>query len=775
MKHAHAEKEVAGKAVDKDPVCGMDVSPDTAKHTHVHDETTYYFCSAGCLEKFKKAPDDYLKPQESESDPADSARTYTCPMHPEVTQQGPGSCPKCGMALEPADGDGGEEDTTELDGMKRRLWVGVVLTVPIFIIAMGAMVPGLEDVFAPPWWRWVELVLATPVVLWCGGVFFQRGWQSVLNRSPNMFTLIALGTGVAYVYSLVAAIAPGLFPSSFQDDLGHVALYFESAAVIITLVLVGQVLELKARSQTAGAIRALLELAPRSARRIREDGEEEDVPLDEVVEGDRLRVRPGERIPVDGVIDEGESSVDESMITGEAMAVKKSADDSVTGGTVNGNGSFIMHAERVGKDTTLARIVDMVKQAQRSRAPIQQVADTVAGYFVPAVLVISVITFVVWMLLGPSPAIAYALVNSIAVLIIACPCALGLATPISIMVGTGRGAQAGVLLRSAESLEAMERVDVLVVDKTGTLTEGRPRVVTVEVESGHSEDDVVRFAGALERGSEHPLAAAILAEAKERDLSLADAQDFEAVTGKGVTGIIDGKKVLLGNGALLADHGVDTASLVDRAEALREKAQTAVLLAVDGKPVGVLGIADPIKESTPDALKALRADGLRIVMLTGDSETTANAVARELGIDEVHAGVMPEEKLQHIKDLQAGGATVAMAGDGTNDAPALAQAEVGIAMGSGTDVAMESAGITLVKGDLSGIVRARHLSRATMRNIRQNLFFAFAYNALGIPLAAGILYPVFGLLLSPMIAAAAMSLSSVSVVGNALRLRNIDL
>ncbi len=777
MNPSHSEHDDHhGASTKKDPVCGMDVNPETAKHTAEHAGDTYYFCSAGCKDKFTGDPAKFLNPAKKESVDKNDTRTYTCPMHPEVEQQGPGSCPKCGMALEPLDGDdGGEEDTSELDDMRRRFWVSLALTLPIFVIAMGEMLPPLEHLLGKPWLKWVQLALATPVVLWGGAVFFQRGWQSVVHRSLNMFTLIALGTGVAYVYSVVATLFPQIFPESFQGHNGQVALYFESAAVIITLVLVGQVLELKARRQTAGAIRALLELAPREARRIKENGDEEDVPVDDLQQGDRLRVRPGERVPVDGLVLEGESSIDESMITGEPMAVKKTVDDNVTGGTVNSKGSFIMRADRVGADTTLSQIVDMVKQAQRSRAPIQKVADTVAGYFVPAVIATSVVTFAVWLLVGPSPAIAYALVNAIAVLIIACPCALGLATPISIMVGTGRGAQAGVLLRNAEALEAMERVDVLVVDKTGTLTEGKPRVVSVSAQGEFSEEDVLRFAGALEKGSEHPLAAAVIAECKERDITLPDAQDFDSVTGQGVKGQVDGKAVFLGNGALLESQGIEHGHLSEEAESLRAKAQTVVFLAVDGKPAGLLGIADPIKESTPDALKALRKEGLRIVMLTGDSETTAQAVAKELGIDEVYAGVMPEDKLEQVKALQAEGHKVAMAGDGTNDAPALAQAEVGIAMGTGTDVAMESAAVTLVKGNLAGIARARHLSRATMRNIRQNLFFAFAYNALGVPIAAGMLYPLFGILLSPMIAAAAMSLSSVSVVGNALRLRGISL
>jgi len=777
MQHSHEADTQSKHGGDTatDPVCGMAVEIESAKHTADHANETYYFCSGGCREKFMADPDGYLSPEPKATDSDDEDALYTCPMHPEVEQRGPGSCPKCGMALERADGAGGEEDTAELDDMRRRFWVSLVLTLPIFIVAMGEMIPMFHDVLSKPWWKWVQLVLATPVVLWGGGVFFQRGWQSLITRNLNMFTLIALGTGVAYAYSVVAVFAPGIFPDSFRGHGGQVALYFEAAAVIVTLVLLGQVLELRARRQTAGAIRSLLELAPKQARRIREDGSEEDVPLDDLKTGDRLRVRPGERVPVDGTVDEGKTRIDESMITGEPMAVKKDVGDTVTGGTLNENGTVIIRADRVGNDTTLSHIVEMVKKAQRSRAPIQKVADTVAGYFVPVVVLVSIITFITWSLVGPEPAVAYALVNAIAVLIIACPCALGLATPISIMVGTGRGASAGVLLRDAEALEAMERVDVLLVDKTGTLTEGKPKLVTVEAHGDFTEEEIVRIAASLERGSEHPIAAAILAEAEARELSLADPEDFDAVTGKGVTGVVEGKKVLVGNQRLLDDNDVDTGELSRRAEERREKGETVVLLAIDGKPSGLLGVADPIKESTPKALDALREENLRIIMLTGDSETTAVAVARELGIDEVHAGVLPDMKLDHVKKLQAEGLKVAMAGDGTNDAPALAQAEVGIAMGTGTDVAMESAGITLVKGDLAGIVRARHLSRATMANIRQNLFFAFAYNALGVPIAAGVLYPVFGLLMSPMIAAAAMSLSSVSVVTNALRLRNVDL
>jgi Cu+-exporting ATPase len=760
---------------EHDPVCGMAVVPANTAFHHDHQGSRYHFCSEGCFEKFKASPEKYLTPQSQSTTSESDTRVYTCPMHPEIEQVGPGSCPKCGMALEPKEFSGEPEDTSELDDMKRRFIVSAALTIPLFGIAMGEMIPGLHDMLSQPHWIWVQLALATPVVLWGGWVFFKRGWMSVVNRSLNMFSLIALGTGVAYVYSVVATLVPGIFPDGFRGPSGNVAVYFEAAAVIVTLVLLGQVLELIARSRTAGAIRSLLELAPKEARRVNPDGSEEDVTIEQLQHGDHLRVRPGEKVPVDGSVLEGGSTVDESMITGEPMPVKKSVGDTVTGGTVNSTGTFLMSAERVGSETVLSQIVAMVNEAQRSRAPIQKTADTVAGYFVPAVILIAAVAFVVWSLYGPAPAISYGLLNAVAVLIIACPCALGLATPISIMVGTGRGAQAGVLLRSAEALEALERVDVLVVDKTGTLTEGKPRVVTVESVSDYSEDEVLRLAASLERGSEHPLAAAIVDRADESNLKLSDSSDFDSITGKGVKGTVDGKGLLLGNTRLLEDSGIDAGRLSERAESLRREGQTVVLFAVDGAPAGLIGIADPIKESTSEALEELRNEGLRIVMLTGDSRTTAEAVAKSLGIDEVHAGVLPDQKHQKVKELQADGHKVAMAGDGINDAPALAQAEVGIAMGSGTDVAMESAGVTLVKGDLRGIVRARHLSRATMGNIRQNLFFAFIYNALGVPVAAGLLYPIFGILLSPMIAAAAMSLSSISVVGNALRLRQVKL
>jgi len=661
--------------------------------------------------------------------------------------------------------------------MQRRFWASLALTVPVFALAMSDVLPGqpVQHALGMRVLTWIQLVLATPVVLWGGRPFFERGWASLANRSLNMFTLIALGTGTAYVYSLVAALAPRIFPASFRGHGGAVAVYFEAAAVITTLVLLGQVLELKARSRTASAIKALLQLAPKTARRLRADGGEEDVPLEQVQAGDRLRVRPGEKVPVDGVVLEGTSSVDESMVTGEPIPAEKSPGSRVTGGTVNGTGSLVMRAERVGRDTLLARIVQMVSEAQRSRAPIQRLADVVAGYFVPAVVLTAVVTFTIWATVGPEPRLAHALVNAVAVLIIACPCALGLATPMSIMVGTGRGALAGVLIKNAEALEVLEKVDTLVVDKTGTLTEGKPRLTSVVVASGGDEGELVRLAASLERASEHPLAAAIVAGAAERGVTLAEAKEFQSVTGKGVRGMVDARAVALGTRALLEELGVAVGGLAESAEALRRDGQTVVFVAVDGKAAGLVGVADPIKASTPEAIRLLHADGVRLVMLTGDSRTTAEAVARKLGIDQVMAEVLPEQKGEVVKKLQREGRVVAMAGDGVNDAPALAQAQVGIAMGTGTDVAMESAGVTLVKGDLRGIARARRLSRATMRNIRQNLFFAFVYNTLGVPIAAGVLYPFFGLLLSPMIAAAAMTFSSVSVISNALRLRRVAL
>ncbi len=798
----------------KDPVCGMKVNPETAKHRFDHEGEEYYFCSAGCKEKFANDPEKYLSPQPKPEktvkddsreyvcpmcpevrqkgpgdcpkcgmalepatyEPAESRTEYTCPMHPEVVQDEPGDCPKCGMALEPREVTV-EESNPELDDMKRRFWLSLGFTVPVFILSMSEMIPGkpLASVIPMAVQTWLQFILATPVVLYCGLPFFQRAWRSVVSWNLNMFTLIGLGTGVAYGYSIVAAVAPELFPDTLKTHGGMVPVYFEASAVIITLVLMGQVLELRARAQTSGAIKKLLGLAPKTARRINDNGEEEDVPLKEIQAGDRLRVRPGERVPVDGTVLEGKTTVDESMVTGEPVPVEKNADDSVTGGTVNGKGSFVMKAERVGSDTLLAQIVRMVSEAQRSRAPIQRLADVVASYFVPAVVAVAVVAFVVWLLVGPEPRLAHALVSAVSVLIIACPCALGLATPMSIMVGTGRGASEGVLVKNAESLEIFEKVDTLVVDKTGTLTEGKPRLVTVEPANGWDETDLLRHAASLERASEHPLAEAIVQGARERDVTLADVQDFDSVTGKGVTGKLDGKTIYLGNRALFEEQSIDLGSLPERAEELRGKAQTVMFVVVDGELAGLLGVADPIKESTPEALKTLHEAGVRVVMVTGDSKTTAQAVADELGIDEVEADVLPERKVEVVKRLQSEGKTVAMAGDGINDAPALAQAHVGIAMGSGTDVAMESAGITLVKGDLRGIAKAIRLSRAVMRNIRQNLFLAFVYNSLGVPIAAGVLYPVLGMLLSPMIAAAAMSFSSVSVISNALRLRAMRL
>jgi Cu+-exporting ATPase len=698
-------------------------------------------------------------------------------MHPEIVRAAPGSCPICGMALEPRTVSLAEEADPELADMTRRFRVSLVLTLPFVAYAVSEVLPGdpVRQVVPAAVTAWLQLLLATPVVLWGGWPFFVRGWRSIVNRSLNMFTLIALGVGVAYAYSVVATLVPEIFPTSFRMHGGAVAVYFEAAAVITTLVLLGQVLELRARSQTSSAIRALLGLAPRTARRLGAGGAEEDVPLDAIVPGDRLRVRPGEKVPVDGVVLEGASSVDESMMTGEPIPVEKSPGVQVTGGTVNGTGSFVMRAERVGRETLLAQIVRMVSEAQRSRAPIQRLADTVSAWFVPAVVAVAIVAAVVWGLAGPEPRMVYAIVNAVAVLIIACPCALGLATPMSIMVGTGRGAMTGVLIRNAEALEVLERVDTLVVDKTGTLTEGRPRLSAVVTAAGVTEDDLLRLAASLERGSEHPLAAAIVAGAQERGLSLTEATDFQSVTGKGVTGRVAGRPVALGNRRLLDDLGVAPGPLTERAEALREDGNTVMFVAVDGHAAGLVAVADPVKASTPEALDLLRRSGLRVVMVTGDSRLTAEAVARRLGIDEVQAEVLPEQKIETVKRLQAGGRRVAMAGDGVNDAPALAQADVGIAMGTGTDVAMQSAGVTLVRGDLRGIARARRLSQLTMRNIRENLFFAFVYNALGVPIAAGVLYPAFGLLLSPVIASAAMTFSSVSVIANALRLRRATL
>ena len=702
---------------------------------------------------------------------------WICPMHPEIVRDEAGECPKCGMALEPRQVSADAEENPELIDMPRRFWVGVALTVPLFLLAMGGMVPGVDmGALVPRGIRvWLELALATPVVLWSGWPFFVRGYRSVINTSPNMFTLIALGTGVAYLYSLIAALFPQAFPLSFRDEAGQVSVYFEAAAMIVTLVLLGQVMELRARSQTNSAIKALLGMAPKTARRISDDGSEEDVALEQVQIGDRLRVHPGEKVPVDGVVVEGNSSLDESMITGEPIPVEKKTDDKVIGATINGPGALVIEAQRVGSATLLAQIVQMVAEASRSRAPIQNLVDVVAAYFVPAVVLAAVATFIIWSLFGPEPAMAYALINAVAVLIIACPCALGLATPMSIMVASGKGASLGVLFKNAEAIQTLRDVDTLVVDKTGTLTEGRPRLQDVVAAEGFSEAQVLGLTATLERGSEHPLAAAIVQGAETREVSLERYTDFASITGKGVTGRVGEQQVALGNRALMESLDIEASALAEHAESLRAEGKTAMFLAVDGKPAGLVTVADPIKETTAEAIRALHEEGIRIVMLTGDSQTTAEAVVKELGIDEIIAGVLPEQKAEKVEALQAEGRFVAMAGDGINDAPALAQAQVGIAMGTGTDVAMESAGVTLVKGDLMGIVRARRLSRATMRNIKQNLFFAFAYNSLGVPIAAGVLYPAFGLLLSPIFAAAAMSLSSVSVVGNALRLRRTNI
>ena len=757
----------------KDPVCGMDVIPEhAAGGSAEHAGTTYGFCSPRCREKFTAEPTRYIAPlTATEAPSATDERIYTCPMHPEVRQKGPGSCPKCGMALEPEAPSADEDVNPELVDMTRRFWVSFALTVPVLLLAMGEMLAPSTVAPLGIWGvLWTQLILSTPVVLWGGWSFFVRGWESIVHKSPNMFTLIALGTATAFGFSVYAILFPDTLPHAVRHG-GVPPVYFEAAAVIITLVLLGQVLELRARSATSGAIRALLGMAPKTARRVNADGTEEDIPLAHVHVGDQLRVRPGERVPVDGIAVEGRSAVDESMVTGEPIPVEKGPGAWVTGGTVNATGSFVLRAERIGAETLLAQIVRMVAEAQRSRAPIQRLVDVVSSWFVPAVVLIAALTAFVWGFFGPEPRLAYALLNAVAVLIIACPCALGLATPMSIMVGTGRGAQAGVLIRNAQALEAMEKVDTLLVDKTGTLTEGTPRVVTLVAASGFTEDDVLRLAAGLERGSEHPLAGAILEDAGKRGITPKDVEDFESVTGQGVTAVADGRRLALGNLRLMTAEGVDLGGLTGRAESGRAEGQTVIFLAVDGRLAGLIGVADPVKASTPEAIRQLRAEGLHVVMLTGDSETTARAVARKLGLDDVIAEVQPAAKAAVVQRLQADRRVVAMAGDGVNDAPALAQAEVGIAMGTGTDVAMESADITLVKGDLRGIVRARRLSKATMRNIRQNLVWAFLYNALGVPIAAGILYPWLGLLLSPMIASAAMSLSSVSVIANALRLR----
>jgi Cu+-exporting ATPase len=767
----------------KDPVCGMVVDPRKAAGSSEYNGQTYFFCGLGCLKKFQTDPDLFLRasratPVDTQDPQKDEINhvEYTCPMHPQIVRDAPGSCPICGMALEPRVATG-EEENTELIDMKRRLWVSALLSLPLLAIGMSDLIPGAPLARLVPMrvLPWFQLALASPVVLWGGWPFLVRGWQSIVNRSLNMFTLIGLGVAVAYAYSLIATFLPQFFPASFRDQMGNVPVYFEAAAVITTLVLLGQVLELKARSATSTAIKALLGLAPKTARRIAANGSEQDIPLDQINIGNRLRVRPGEKIPVDGVVLEGTSSIDESMVTGEPIPVEKSAGDRVIGATTNGTGSLVMEAERVGSETLLAQIVQMVAEAQRTRAPIQKLADVVAAYFVPAVILIAITTFVVWATIGPEPRMAYAMINAVAVLIIACPCALGLATPMSIMVATGKGAQIGVLFKNAEAIEVLREIDTLVVDKTGTLTEGKPRLVSIVPAAGSDEQKLLHFAAGLERGSEHPLAAAIVAGAEERGAGTAKTEYFESITGKGIKGQIDGHSVSLGNLALLEELGIHPGELSQRAETFRADGQTVMFVSVDGKLAGLLGVADPVKGTTPAAIKELHQQGIRVVMLTGDSRTTAQAVARTLNIDEVVAEVLPNQKAEIVTQFQSEGRKVAMAGDGINDAPALAQAQVGIAMGTGSDVAMQSAGVTLVKGDLRGIVRAILLSRATMRNIKQNLFFAFVYNSIGVPIAAGVLYPFFGLLLSPMIAAAAMSFSSVSVIVNALRLRRVSL
>jgi Cu+-exporting ATPase len=746
-----------GKAID--PVCGMTVDIAQAKYRHEHAGSTWYFCSRRCLEKFSAEPERYAKKSSAPAPAADAGALYTCPMHPEIRQIGPGACPKCGMALEPVVASADGEPNPELVDMTRRFWIGLALSLPVLALGMMERLP------------WLQFILSLPVVLWAGWPFLVRGWNSLVSRSLNMYTLISLGIAVAFAYSVVAFLVPQIFPPAFRDASGQVGLYFEAAAVIAVLVLLGEVLQLRARDNTSGAIRALLRLAPRTAIRVRSDGSDEEIQLDQVYPGDRLRVRPGDKVPVDGEVLEGHSSVDESLVTGEAVPVEKHAGDKVTGGTLNGTGSFVMRAERVGSETLLAQIVQMVAEAQHTRAPIQNLADRVSSYFVPAVVGVAAVAFVAWSIYGPPPAMAFALVSAVSVLIIACPCALGLATPMSIMVGTGRGAQAGVLIRNAEALERMERIDTLVVDKTGTLTEGRPKLASLIPAAGFEEARVLQVAASLERGSEHPLAAAILQGAKDRGLALLPVDNFNAVTGKGVEATLQGQRSALGNLRFAELLAPVPQALKDQADAMRRNGETVVFLVVDSRIAGIIGVADPVKASTPEALAALNGEGIRVVMLTGDNQVTAAAVARRLGITEVRADVLPQEKGAVVKALRAQGRTVAMAGDGVNDAPALAEADVGIAMGTGADVAIQSAGITLVKGDLRGIVRARRLSRATMRNIRQNLFLAFVYNSLGVPIAAGVLFPFTGLLLNPMIAAAAMSASSVSVVMNALRLR----
>lgn len=771
--HNHGHNDHAMQAATViDPVCGMTVDPKTAKHKADHKGHSYYFCSAGCKTKFQANPEKYLDSSAKSAEPMAAGTIYTCPMHPEIRQEGPGSCPICGMALEPLVVTADSGPNHELIDMTRRFWIGLAFTIPVLILEMGGHLTGLTMMLGQQLSNWLQLILATPVVLWAGWPFFVRGWQSLLTRNLNMFTLIALGTGVAWAFSVIATFVPQIFPIAFHQMDGAVSVYFEAAAVITVLVLLGQVLELRARDRTSGAIKALLGLAPKTARRVAADGSDEDVALEHIAAGDLLRVRPGEKVPVDGEITEGRSSLDESMVTGESMPVSKEAGGKVIGGTLNASGGFVMRAEKIGSETMLARIVQMVSDAQRSRAPIQRLADQVSGWFVPIVIAVAVLAFAAWSIWGPEPQLTYGLVASVAVLIIACPCALGLATPMSIMVGVGRGAQAGVLIRDAEALERMEKVDTIIVDKTGTLTEGKPSVTSIATIEGQDESELLGLAASVEKASEHPLAAAIVAAAQSRKLGIAKVMGFDSPSGKGAIGMVDRKRIVIGNAKFLNELKISTDVLADKADAMRRDGATAVFIAINGKLAGVIGIADAVKASTPQALNALRDAGIRIVMLTGDNRTTAEAVAKRLGITEIEADVLPDKKADVVARLKAQGRVVAMAGDGVNDAPALAAADVGIAMGTGTDVAMESAGITLLKGDLLGIVRARLLSKAVMSNIRQNLFFAFIYNAAGVPIAAGVLYPAFGILLSPMIAAAAMALSSVSVIGNALRLRH---
>jgi Cu+-exporting ATPase len=773
--HGAAAPPPAAAGTVKDPVCGMSVDPATTPHRATHEGHDHFFCSAGCRTKFVADPARYLDPARTEAPPAPAGTIYTCPMHPEIRQEGPGSCPICGMALEPEMVTADSGPNPELADMSRRFWIGLALAAPAVVLEMGGHVAGPHGWVDPTISNWIQLVTTTPVVFWAGWPFLLRGAQSLASRNLNMFTLVAIGTGVAWLYSLVATLLPGAFPDALRSHGGAVAAYFEAAAVITVLVLLGQVLELRARDATAGSIKALLNLAPRTARRLDEHGHDAEVTIDLLQVGDRLRVRPGEKVPVDGVLLEGGSAVDESLVTGESLPVAKQPGDAVIAGTLNQSGSFVMRADKVGRDTLLSQIVQMVAQAQRSRAPIQRLADQVAGWFVPLVLVVALAAFAAWMSFGPEPRFSFALVAAVSVLIIACPCALGLATPMSIMVGVGRGAQEGVLIKNAEALERMEKIDTLVVDKTGTLTMGRPSLTAARPAPGQDEAELLRLAASLEHASEHPLADAIVRAARERKLALAEVAGFDAPAGRGVTGTVEGRRVAIGHAGFVADQGVAVDALQAEAERLRSDGATAVFVALDGRLAGVLAVADPVKASTPEALRALSADGIRVIMLTGDNRTTAQAVAARLGIGEVEAEVLPDQKSAVVARLSREGRIVAMAGDGVNDAPALAAAEVGIAMGTGTDVAMESAGITLLGGDLGGLVKARRLSRATMRNIRQNLFFAFIYNAAGIPLAAGLLYPAFGILLSPVVAAAAMSLSSVSVVGNALRLRTLRL